>query len=172
MNESNKIEDLLEPLKIARRLEQEGQQFFLESARNAKSKLVKQTFEFLAHEEDKHLAKITEVYNMLEISDGNEFPDIEDSQADERLASFNDNLAQLKEKLSPEASDIEAYETALKFENGAEDLYDKMYLESENPKIKRFYKWLIDEEKMHARLLKSCLVFAQDPTAWFKMKND
>ena len=172
MNDSKNIEDLLEPLKIARRLEQEGRQFFLESARNAKSKLVKQTFEFLAHEEDKHLDKITEVYNMLEISGGVDVPDIEDSEADKRLVSFNDNLAKLKESISPEASDIEAYEIALKFENGAEDLYDKMYLESENPKIKRFYKWLIDEEKMHARLLKSCLVFAQDPTAWFKMRTN
>jgi len=171
MSESKKIEDLLEPLKIAHRLEKEGQEFFLESAKNAKSKLVRQTFEFLAHEEDKHLTKINEFYRSLEISGEDDLPDIEDSKAEDRLVMFNDKLAELKESISPEASDIEAYEIALKFENGAEDLYDKMYLESKNPKIKKFYKWLIDEEKMHARLLKSCLTFVQDPTDWFKMRK-
>ncbi len=171
MSKHNKIEDILEPLKIAHHLEQEGHQFFLDSAKNAKSKLVRQTFEFLAHEEDKHLAKITEFYRSLELSGGDDLPDIEESQAEKRLELFNDKLAELKESISPDASDIEAYEIALKFENGAEELYDKMYLESKNPKIKNFYKWLIDEEKMHARLLESCLVFAQDPTAWFKKRK-
>ncbi len=172
MNNQNKLEDMLEPLLIARRLEMKGQQYFLDSAKNAKNKLVRQTFEFLANEESKHLVKINEIYHSLEISDGENVPDIEDSEADNKLSSFNDKLAELTVSVPPDASDIEVYEIALKFENGAEEFYDKMYLQSENPKIKKFYKWLIDEEKMHASLLKSCLAFVKDPTAWFKMRND
>ncbi|HOZ07827.1 MAG TPA: ferritin family protein [candidate division Zixibacteria bacterium] len=69
---------------------------------------------------------------------------------------------------SPSASDVEAYRFAIKFENGAEEFYLEKMNEAEDPRIKRFYKWLIDEETMHARLLRSCLNFACDPAEWFR----
>jgi len=40
--------------------------------------------------------------------------------------------------------------------------------ESDNPKVKKFYKWLIEEEEMHSRLLKSCIKFIDNPADWFK----
>ena len=168
MSDSKNIEALLEPFRIALKLEQEGKQFFMEAARKAKSDLVRQTFEFLANEEDKHIEKIADFYKSLELSSGDDVPDIGVSDAEERLVEFNNHLSKLKDVVTPTISDIEAYELALKFENGAEDFYEEKLLEAQHPKIKKFYRWLIDEEKMHARLLRSCLMFAQDPKSWFK----
>jgi rubrerythrin len=54
-------------------------------------------------------------------------------------------------------SNIEAYRLALKFENGAEKFYAQKITETDNSKIKKFYHWLIEEEKMHSCLLRSCL---------------
>ncbi len=168
MNDKAKTEEILEPFRIARRLEEEGKAFFEEAAAKAESKLVKQTFEFLAGEEVKHIEKIDRFYKSLEISDGSEVPDIEDSDAEAKLAAFNDRLVELKDELAPSVSDVEAYEVALKFENGAEEFYEQKMNEASDPRIKRFYKWLIDEETMHARLLRSCLSFAEDPAKWFE----
>jgi rubrerythrin len=68
-------------------------------------------------------------------------------------------------------SDIEAYQFALKFENGAEDYYRQKIAETENANVQRFYRWLIGEEEMHSRLLASCLEFAEDPAAWFQRRS-
>jgi rubrerythrin len=168
MNNSDKSEDILEPFRIARRLEEEGKAFFEEAARKAESQLVRQTFEFLATEEIKHIEKIERFYQSLEISEGKEVPDTEDSDAEQKLADFNKRLVGLKDEVKPSVSDVDAYEVALKFENGAEEFYEQKMNEADDPRIKRFYKWLIDEETMHARLLRSCLSFAEDPAAWFE----
>ncbi len=57
-----KIEDAL---KKAIKMEEEGKQFYLEVAKEAKSILVKKVFEQLAQEEDLHIKKINEVYALL-----------------------------------------------------------------------------------------------------------
>ncbi len=172
MNDRVPTEQLLEPLRIALKLEHEGRQFFLEAAEKTNSDLARQTFEFLAKEEDKHIEKIERFYQSLELEgDSDQLPEVEESTAEDRLAEFNNKLSQIRETYKSTDSDIEAYKMALEFENGAEDFYEQKMLESSNPRIKKMYQWLIDEEKMHGRLLKSCLLFAEDPAEWFKTRK-
>ncbi|MDZ4723338.1 MAG: ferritin family protein [candidate division Zixibacteria bacterium] len=169
MNETKKEQqDPLEPLRVALKLEQEGKKFFLESATKFKSRLARRTFEFLAAEEDKHIKRIEEFYHSIESSGQTGLLKIEESTAHLRLAEFNDRLAELRDEIKPSASDVEAYQYALKFENGAEEFYEKFMNESDDPNIKRFYRWLIQEEEMHSKLIHSCMKFADDPAGWFK----
>lgn len=171
MPDRQKLDALLEPLKVALQLEQEGKRFFAEAAATVTGKAAKQTFEFLAAEEDKHIRRIQEFYQSLEESDGENALDTEDSDADQRLVAFNDRMAELRNEIKPTLSDIEAYKTALKFENGAEDFYAEQVAQSSNPKIKKFYAWLIHEESMHAKVLNSCVHFAENPAAWFTNRD-
>lgn len=168
---SDNIKDILEPFRIALKLEREGKKFFQDVATSTKSRLARQTFEFLAGEEDKHIAKIEEFYRSLEISGGKEPIEMEDSDAEQKLATFNEMLATLKDENGVLDSDIKAYEFALKFENGAEEFYQEKMNEATDPRIKKFYKWIIVEEAMHTRLLNSCLKFVEDPTAWFEKRK-
>jgi rubrerythrin len=158
----------LEPLSIALKLEEEGRQFFREAAGRFESQLARQTFEFLAAEEDRHIERIREFYGSIESSGETHLPASTGPSAEQRLRSFNERLAALREEIKPSASDIEAYEYGLRFENGAEDFYRKCLQESNDPNVRRFYEWLIGEEEMHGRVLSSCLRFARDPAAWFK----
>jgi rubrerythrin len=171
MTANRKLDVLLEPLRVALRLEAEGKKFFAEAALRVTSKSARQTFEFLAGEEDKHILRIQEFYRSLEDSGGERIPETEASDAERRLVAFNDNLAQWRDEITPSLSDLEAYGTALKFENGTEDFYAKQVAESDNPNIKKFYTWLIHEEAMHARVLKSCVQFVEDPATWFKNRR-
>ena len=171
MTDQNRKNKLLEPLQIALNLEREGKQLFLKAASETKSKLAQQTFEFLAKEEDKHIANIEHFYNSLDDSDGQDIPDIEDSNADEKLEAFNNKLEQIKDEFQPTFTDVEAYKLALKFENGAEEFYQEKLDEANDPGIKKFYKWLIVEETMHSRLINSCLKFVEDPVEWFKSRK-
>jgi erythrin-vacuolar iron transport family protein len=162
------IANVLEPLKIALRLEQEGRLFFLDAASRVTSRAARQTFEFLAAEEEKHIRRIQEFYQTLELSEGRSVPVVEDSDAPRRLSAFNDQLASLKDEIRPTISDVEAYRTALKFENGAEEFYQQQIEAAVDPNIRRFYRWLIHEEAMHAQVLNSCVRFAEDPATWFR----
>jgi rubrerythrin len=163
------LKQILEPFALALKLEEEGRQFFLMVAQKTKSRLARQTFEFLASEEDRHIEKIRKFYRSLELSE--ELPEIEDSDAETKLAAFNDRLAQLTEETNDVATDLQAYRTALEFENGAEELYAAKMRSTDNPRIKKLYRWLIEEEAMHGRLLRSCVKFVEDPTDWFDKRK-
>ena len=164
-------EQLLEPLRIAVQLETEGKRLFAEAARKVTGRHARQTFEFLMAEEDKHIERIQQFYESVERTGGADAPKLDEREAQRNLDAFNARMRELKDELRPSASDIEAYRFALKFENGAEDFYAEKLAETDNDNVRRFYRWLIAEEEMHAHLLESCLKFAEDPTAWFR-END
>jgi len=161
-------EDLLEPLKTALQLEIEGRSFFVEAARKVTGQQARRTFEFLAAEEDKHIEHIRRFYESIEKGDISTPPGLDETDAERNLAAFNERLAELKDELEPTATDIEAYEYALRFENGAEDFYREKMDEAGIPEVKQFYAWLIGEEELHSKVLESCLQFARDPAAWFR----
>ncbi len=158
----------LDALKVALELEREGKQFFEETARRFESPLARRTFEFLAAEEERHIERIQEFYQIIADTGSTETAVIEESRALDRLTEFQSRLSDLKGQISPSATDIEAYEYALRFENGAEEFYEQSLLEATDANVRRFYQWLIKEEEMHSRLLESCLAFARDPAQWFK----
>ncbi len=162
----------LEPLTIALKLEQEGRKFFLEAAARFESPLARQTFEFLAAEENKHIEHIREYYLSIESSGDTRIPAFNQLPPAERLKEFNDRMAELRDEIKPTATDSEAYEYALKFETGAEEFYEKCLNEATDPHVKEFYRWLIKEEEMHAKILNSCLQFVRDPAGWFKQHSE
>jgi rubrerythrin len=168
MTDNKKLDSLLEPLQTALALERKGMQFFRQAAASTKGAVAQRTFHFLAGEEEKHIERIKQFYASL-VEDGlprvtTEFP----SDAQSRLDEFNRVLVDLSKTISAGTSDVEAYETALAFENGAEDFYEVQMKTAEDPSVRNFYQWLINEEEMHARLIQSCLDFVNDPEQWFK----
>jgi len=112
---------LLEPFRVALALEQEGKRLFAEAALSTKSKLARQTFEFLSGEEDKHIERIEKFYRAAKRSGGHDYPETEDSTADQKLEMFNQMLEGLKDEYRSTATDIEAYKMALELETGAEE---------------------------------------------------
>lgn len=163
---------ILEPLRIALRLEHEGKQFFSEAAMRCEGQLPRRTFQFLASEEDKHIEHIEQFYQSLVDSSDAVPPAVDDAATDERFASLRQQLDRLRASLSPDASDLEAYQTALQFENGAEAFYAEQADKSDKPAIREFYRWLIREEERHAELLESCIRFVKDPAGWFRKQDD
>ena len=171
MNEPERRERLLEPLRMALKLEQEGRRYFREAADSAESQQARQTFEFLAAEENKHIERINEFYQSIKDTGGTEPASIDTQGLEQRLTLFNDELAKLRSEVKPTMSDIEAYRVALKFENGAEQLYARQMEETDNPHAREFFAWLIREEGVHTSVLESCLQFAEDPAAWFRERG-
>ncbi len=162
--------NILEPLKVALRLEEEGRRFFLEAAAQVTNLHARQTLEFLAAEEGKHIERIREFYRSVESGIAAP-PIISPESVEQRTRAFNDRLAALREEIRPGASDVEAYELAVKFENGAADFYTQQIDTSTDPDVKAFYRWLVEEESLHSEVLNSCLVFIGDPARWFRERR-
>ena len=57
---------------MALKLEQEGRRYFREAADSAESQQARQTFEFLAAEENKHIERINEFYQSIKDTGGTE----------------------------------------------------------------------------------------------------
>lgn len=158
---------ILEPLRMALRLEEEGRKFFADAAAQVRNPHARQTLAFLADEESKHIERIKDFSRSIEA--GLAAPPIVASESiEQRVKSFNDHLATLRADMGPTASDIEAYTMAVKFENGAADFYREQMEASNDPEVRLFYQWLVDEESLHSEVLGSCLRFIQDPADWFK----
>jgi rubrerythrin len=172
MDKNSPVDEILEPLKIALRLEHEGKKFFQDAAKRCQGKLPRQTFQFLADEEDKHIAHIESFYRSLIDSENAAPPPVDDSATNDRFVTMVKRMEALKDEIKPTASDVEAYEYAIKFENGAEEFYAEQAARSEKPHIREFYEWLIREEERHAVFLTDCVKFAQDPAAWFAGRSD
>ena len=160
-------EKILDPFRIALRIEIEGKRFLLSAAASAQHSVARRTFEYLASEEDTHAAKIQLMYQAIA-----ETGDSIDAETDEREAShkiqrFNERLADLKDTVRATAGDIEAYKAALAMEQDTEDFYHEKIKETDDENIKRIYRYLIAEERAHSVMLESCLRFLEDPAAWF-----
>ena len=111
---------ILEPLRMALRLEEEGRKFFADAAAQVRNPHARQTLAFLADEESKHIERIKDFSRSIEA--GMAAPPISASESiEQRVKSFNDHLATLRADMGPTASDVEAYTMAVKFENGAAD---------------------------------------------------
>ncbi len=167
MADSSELQILLEPLRIALQLEVEGRLLFLEAARRASGRHARQTFEFLALEEERHLRRISDFYATIEKKGRPDKSYRPDPISGDRLAQFNSRLALLRDDLKPTQSDIEAFRFAIRFENGAEDFYRRQIESSDDELVCSFYRWLVAEEEIHGQILTSCLEFAEDPAAWF-----
>ena len=171
MTGSSERDILLEPLRIALQLEAEGRQLFLEAARRASGRHAKQTFEFLAAEEERHLQRIRDFYASIEKKGKPDKSYRPDPASGARLTEFNSRLAALRDELKPTPSDIEAFRFAIRFENGAEDFYRRQIESTVDEHVCNFYRWLVAEEEIHAQMLASCLAFAEDPAAWFAKRG-
>jgi rubrerythrin len=164
-------DSLLEPLRVALQMESEGRQLFLEAARRASGRHARQTFEFLAAEEERHIGRIRDFYASIERRGKPDESYRPDPAPGKRLDEFEAGLTRLLHELKPTQSDVEAFRFAIRFENGAEDFYRRQIETTENEHVCNFYRWLVAEEEIHAQVLASCLEFAEDPAAWFKKRN-
>ena len=162
---------LLKPLEVALQMETEGRYLFLEAARRASGRHARQTFEFLAAEEGRHLARVRDFYVSIEQERKPDDSFRPDPSARSRLAEFDTGLARLCDEPKPARSDVEAFRFAIRFENGAEDFYRRQIEDTETEQARNFYRWLVAEEEIHARMLASCLEFAEDPAAWRQKRN-
>ena len=157
-----KIEDAL---KKAIKMEEEGKQFYLEVAKEAKSILVKKVFEQLAQEEDLHIKKINEVYALLKEKKPLKWiTSIGNPSRVQKV--FQESLV---EQAKASSDEIEALRFALNREEESIKYYEALAEQTEDNKEKRFYLALFREERDHYLIILDSIEYLTDPAGWSQL---
>jgi len=154
-----------EALKKAIQMEEEGKQFYLKAAKEAKNLLVKRVFEQLAQEEDLHIKKINEVYHLLkEEKPLGWITSVGDSSRVQKV--FQECLM---EQAKGAQDEIQALHFALAREEESIKYYENLAAQTDNNKEKRFYLTLSREERDHYLTILDSIEYLTDPVGWLQV---
>jgi len=140
----------LDIIKGAILLEHKGRAFYETTARNTKSSAVREVFETMAAEEEKHIEILSKHYQSM-VRDGK----LSNIKYDEK--PINVSTAVLTKKIRDEisAADYEAaaVAAAMAMEDNAVKFYSQQAASADNPLEKELFDWLANWEKTHLQFL-------------------
>ena len=153
-------------LNAARKLEEDGQAFYLQTADKAKNGIARQTFESFARDEDNHIRLIDKM-----LAGGDTAP-VNAEAVQEVYASLKGIFAGVNEdskgRLATSADEIKAIEIAMGKEEESIKAYST-WAASDDPGIQALFTMLTDIEKAHYTLLENAKTYLDSTGDWFMM---
>jgi len=150
--------ELNEAMETAMHFEERAHQAYSEAAKHSKSSILKKTFEYLAQQEQRHIDTLKEYIknHNIDFNHLGENPDQVRQFFDETIGTFLETATLCEE-------DVHAYEAGLHLERASYDFYKKYYEQVDDPEVKKFFKFLMDQESAHYMLLDKAYHFLKDP---------
>ena len=162
---------ILEALKIAMQMEDDGKEYYLRLSLQSSNELGKKLLETLAAEEDYHHQRFEEIYNAIRNKKG--WPTLGlQTNAGEMLRSiFTSATEKIVAEAKTVATEIDAVKTAMEMENRSYDFYKNQETNASYPAESKFYQALAAEEREHHLVLLDYYEYLKDPAAWFVAKE-
>lgn len=158
-------------LTTALEMEEKGKKYYLEAAQTTKNEVGREIWKLLADYEDKHTAKIKEIYDALSGGKGWQ-EEIASMPVVTDLGQVFKKLArEQKEHIKADTGDMEALGVGIQFEQASVKFYEDHLAQSENPVEKKFVEAMVAEERGHLNLLTDMKFYYTDPEAWFMEKE-
>ncbi len=161
----------LKAFQEAVRFENEGREYFLTAASNARNETTRAIFEQIAEEELLHVQAINRIYQRLQET-GSWVEDSED------LAGFKGGKNRFQQvagagaaKVGASSDDIQALERAAEIEKKGKAFYEKKAQETEVEFEKKFFTSLAVEEEGHYLSFVDACDYLADPESWFLRKE-
>ncbi|MEJ2658115.1 MAG: ferritin family protein [Desulfobacterales bacterium] len=142
--------DTIDILKQAILLERRGKTFYENVAEKAENKAVREVFDMLAKEEEKHIQTLSEQFNVYHKKKKfihGSLQDKESSVASKVLTR------EIKEKISAAGFEAAAISAGIAMEERAIELYAKSAQTASDPVAKSLYEWLATWERDHLNML-------------------
>ena len=158
--------DLKEALKEALHFEEEGYELYKEAAETSFHPGVKKVFEFLAKEELNHVATLK---NFIDSEGHTDELKSEGSSFDETEEFFNMTKEEFLHGIEFSEDETQALEKAVKLEESAHDYYIAHHENAETDELKKFFAFIVEQEKAHFQMLSRMVEFSKNPDAF---KND
>lgn len=143
--------DVLDILKQAILLESRGRAFYAKVAEQAEESAVREFFETMAAEEQKHMRALSDQFKAYR-QDKKFTPGSYDAGDTSRVAS-KVLTSELKEKIAASGFEAAAISAAISMEERAVKLYSESAKTAQDPEAKALYNWLSGWEREHLNAL-------------------
>jgi Uncharacterized conserved protein len=163
------MDERLNALEIAMKLEEDGKTFYMDASEKATSTFAKDMFRSLAADEDEHLEKVKEIYKKLK--EERAWPKVVTTIGDvvKTKAVFPADVSDLTEEDVSESVNI--LELGIEMEEKSITFYNELAEKATDPFEARFYLALAHEERGHFLSLWDYREYLEDPAGWFGMKE-
>lgn len=141
----------LEILKEAILLERRGMAFYGKVAEQAENQAVREVFELMADEEQKHIHTLSEQFKAY--YQDKKFIPITYSETEADHVASKVMSQEVKDKISAAGFEAAAIAAAISMEEQAIKLYSESARTATDPDAKALYEWLAQWERGHLRLL-------------------
>lgn len=160
---------ICDAIKFSIDFENRSEDFYRSAITQVKDEFGKKALRFLADDEVKHVEKIKAFNTALLNRDNFDLESQCRSDLPERLSDFLDEVIADKSKdINQESSDIDIYTAALSMEKTGYDAYIKAFEDEQDPRIKKFFKFLADQETLHYKLLAESKKYLTDSSYYFE----
>jgi len=165
------LNDVLEVLKQAIQLEEDGQKYYSEAAARVRNPLAQTTFEKLVGWEEEHKQYLTAYYDAMQQQ--REWPPMSQMGVravdikQEAVSIFQQALAQIDEMVPEETGLTELYQGAMEMERQSIALYHTGAEQAADENTREFYEFLVAQEQGHLDLLATTLEYLDDPDSWY-----
>ena len=165
------MNDVLSVIKQAMELEDDGRQYYLQATARAQNPLAKNTFQWLAEQEEEHKQYFMAYYQAME--EQHDWPPMSQMEVSahdvrqEAASIFQQALAQIEEGVPEDTELSELYNGAMELERKSIDLYRTQTEQATDHNAREFYEFLTEEEQGHLNLLATTLEYLDDPESWY-----
>ena len=163
------MDERLNTLEIAMKLEEDGKKFYMDAREKATSAFAKEMFGSLAKDEDVHLEKVKEIYKKLK--EERKWPKVVTTIGDvvKTKAVFPKDVKDLTEEDISEG--VKVLRIGIEMEEKSIMFYNELAEKATDPFEARFYLALAHEERGHYLSLWDYREYLEDPAGWFGMKE-
>jgi rubrerythrin len=165
MNEKNQA--ACKMLSAALEMEEKGREFYEKFSRTCENKECKDIFDMLSKDESLHIKRINKIHEALSTDQ----PWCEDWDDEVINKDLKEAFIEMAEKTNAKDvkkfNDVEAVETAIKFEEQGLKFYQEKLDKSEDDTEKSFLELMVREERGHYLALTDMKLYLTDPDTWF-----
>jgi rubrerythrin len=148
-------------LDLAKEIELKSKAHYIKQAEQGPGQL-KGIFQVLANEEQHH-------YDLFcSIEAGKSDIELDGQELQEKAKNVFDKIARNFSRYDPIADAESAYRKAYNFEKEAISYYQTLLGVNTDPDEKKILEFIINQEKIHARLMDSLILLAQSPKIWLE----
>jgi len=149
-----KTDQLLEVVKDAIRVENDGYQFYRVAEEKTKDPKGKEVFASLAKDETNHMQILKSLYQSIKEKGEYKFGEVKDMKHILETASESPIFSkEFKERVEQVQFEMAALSVGILLEKNSIEFYKKSTQESEDKDVKMFFNYLADWEGEHLRVL-------------------
>ena len=156
-------------LALALENEIRGRELYTQYANTVGSGLAKRVFVHLANEELSHIEDIKEFLKSLPLGINLDVEKMTRTISLRKTQEFFGKLVDdLLEQIKPTDDDNKSRDVAMAIEKASYEYYRKGAEATRNQKLRKFFKWLMEQEQSHFMLIRNAFEYANNPETWFR----